>query len=155
MPYRLLGWTTAKIRSEVATIQFVCQHSVLPMPQVQGFDFDWTNQVGAPYVLMDAICSRIYGEILPDIAESIKTDIYCQLASKLVKMSKLACWNKVRFLVGKNSQYTITTTAFEGYYHLPTVTSSRDFYIQWANCFLQSKLQEGNQEWIYHRLVIS
>jgi len=148
LPHRLLGRTTAEIRSEVATIRFVCQHSGLPVPRVQGFDFDWTNQVGAPYVLMDAIRGRIYDKILPDIAESKKTGIYRQLAAKLVEMSKLPRWNKIGFLLGENSQYTITTMAFEGYHHLPAVTSSRDFYVQRANWFLESKAQEGNQEWI-------
>ena len=62
-----------------------------------------------------------------------KTSVYRQLAWAMVEMSKLPRWEKIGFLQpDDDSEYTITTMAFEGYHRGPAVTSSRDFYSQRA-----------------------
>ena len=148
-PHRLLGRTTEELRSEVVTIQFLCTHSTLPIPRIHGYDLDWTNQLGAPYVLMDAVHGTFFKKILPDIPESAKTSVYRQLAKIMIEMSILPRWEKIGFLkLGDDSQYTITTMAFEGYHRSPAVNTSREFYLQRANWFLECKQKEGNNDWV-------
>lgn len=150
LPARFNGKGVEELRSEVTTVKFICQNSSLLIPRIHGYDFDHTNTVGAPYVLMDAVPGVISNRILPDIPEVAKPHVYRQLARVMVELSKLPRWEKIGLLqsTDDSKSYSITTIAFEGYRHTIAVGSSTEFYTQRAELFLERKKKEGNDDWV-------
>ena len=149
LAHRFIGRGIEELRSEVTTVQFICQNSSLLIPRIHGYDFDRTNTFGAPYVLMDAVPGVISNRILPDIPEIAKSHVYRQLVRVMVELSKLPRWEKIGLLQSTDdSKYSITTMAFEGYHHAIAVGSSTEFYMQRAEWFLERKRKEGNDEWV-------
>jgi hypothetical protein len=98
---------------------------------------------------MDAVPGVISNRILPDIPETVKSHVYRQLARVMVELSKVPRWEKIGLLQSTDDlKYSITTMAFEGYYHTTAVASSTEFYMQRAEWFLECKRNEGNKEWV-------
>jgi hypothetical protein len=47
--------SSTKLKSEVATMQFIKEHSSLPVPQVFAYEFDENNSVGVAFILMELL----------------------------------------------------------------------------------------------------
>jgi hypothetical protein len=75
--------------SEVATMRYVRQHTRIPTPEVYFVNFDPTNSVGAPFVLME----RMRGVHLYTIWDKLNTEhksaVIEQIADVLVQLSRL------------------------------------------------------------------
>lgn len=48
------------LESEVATMQFVRQHTQIPVPEVYGYDLTYTNSLKTPYILMEYKAGQTY-----------------------------------------------------------------------------------------------
>jgi len=162
LSHRLMARGIEEMRSEITTIQFLCDNTCLPIPRIHAYDLDPSNTFGAPYVLMDAVPGVMLGAILPDIPENTKAHVYRQLAQVMVELSRLLRWEKIGFLqlqsTNNESEYSITTLAFEDYHRIPAVGSSKEFYRQRAELFLDRKRKEGNPEgvalaWLYREAI--
>lgn len=46
---------STKLENEVATMQFIKEHSSLPVPRVFAYDFDENNSVSAAFILMELL----------------------------------------------------------------------------------------------------
>jgi hypothetical protein len=47
--------SSTKLENEVATMQFIKEHSELPVPQIFAYEFDENNSVSAAYILMELL----------------------------------------------------------------------------------------------------
>ncbi|KAK3823234.1 MAG: hypothetical protein J3Q66DRAFT_397697 [Benniella sp.] len=69
-----------KTQSEVATLQFVAERTIIPAPKVYAWDADPNNPVGAEYILLE----KIPGERLSDRWEGLSEDEKKHVIGQLV-----------------------------------------------------------------------
>lgn len=76
------------LESEVATLQFLRQNTTIPIPRVYGYDANFGNEVGMPYILMEALPGkRLWGGGFSDfIPDEYKLHVYRQIADILVQL---------------------------------------------------------------------
>jgi hypothetical protein len=149
-----------EMRSEIATINFVRQHSTIPVPEIHGYNLDRANAVGAPYILMGALPGRTI-TILPLVQGSVKAHVYRQLASIMLQLSRLPRWSEAGFIhQSPDTSFSISTMLVPVPGQTPqcALASSRSFFNVRAQCFLDRKLAEGNVDkiaiaWLYREAI--
>ncbi|KAH8829747.1 hypothetical protein DL96DRAFT_1460872 [Flagelloscypha sp. PMI_526] len=99
-----------KLRSEVATLQYIALHTSVPVPEVYHWNADATNEVGAEYMIMQKIPGTPAVYIWNDLSFPIKERVVRQVAEHLSALFAL------RF-AHAGSLYTPDAS-------LPTATSS-------------------------------
>ena len=83
-----------RIRSEVATMEYVAQHTVIPVPRVLAFSADVAGgvegyQVGSPYILMTKVDGIPLVDIWDEMADSKRKVILKQVVDILLQLSDL------------------------------------------------------------------
>jgi Phosphotransferase enzyme family len=80
------------MESEVATMNYVKQHTAIPIPTLYGYDCSYCNPLGCPYLLME----HIKGRPLPDVIDEIggMTDaqifkVHAQMANVSLQLAQL------------------------------------------------------------------
>lgn len=64
-----------QMSSEIATMKMVRENSRIPVPEVYGFDLDFGNQVGAPYMFLEALSGDMI-RILRCVDEEVKEHVF-------------------------------------------------------------------------------
>ncbi|KAH6634769.1 kinase-like domain-containing protein [Chaetomium sp. MPI-SDFR-AT-0129] len=71
---------TADLLSEITTMRVIKERTAIPVPTVHAYDVSPSNEVGYPYVLMEALPGRILGGL---IAEQIPPEHFPKVAKQL------------------------------------------------------------------------
>jgi isoamyl acetate esterase len=101
------------LESEVVTLNLLKMKTTIPVPTVYGYDARYDNEIGAPYLLMEAMPGkRLWGTPRSDfIPEQHKAKVYVQIADILLQLYSLKfpaigmlywdCENDTTYTVGK------------------------------------------------------
>ncbi len=86
--YRVVGVSEARghamdLLSEIATIRTVRERTSIPAPQVFAFDVSPSNEVGCPYMIMEALPGRTLGG---SIAAQVPSEHLPKVASQLAEV---------------------------------------------------------------------
>jgi aminoglycoside phosphotransferase (APT) family kinase protein len=148
-----------EMESEIATMNFVRQHSTIPVPEIYGYDLDKTNAVGAPYILMSALPGRIVVQ-LPLVEKNFRAHVYRQVASIMIQLSRLPRWSRIGFIRQSETTFSISNMLIPVANQTPqsSITSTRSFFNLRAQCFLDRRLAEGNVDkitiaWLYRKAI--
>ena len=76
------------MESEVATLRYLRQNTTIPVPSVYGHDADFNNEVGLPYILMEAMSGKkLFGGGLSDfVPEEHIEKVYRQITDILIQL---------------------------------------------------------------------
>lgn len=106
----------ANLERDIAILQYVRQHSTIPVPEVKAFDFTSNNPVNSPYVIHD----RIPGITLQDAANNGMSHKQWRIAAKEVAhiILKLQCIKHphpgiITSSTGDNGVQSFTVEPFE------------------------------------------
>ena len=78
-----------KTASEIFTLQYVKEHTNIPVPEILHYDLDPANDVGAPFVLMEKLPGRHLYKIWDGLCLDHKKAVLSQMASVLVQFASL------------------------------------------------------------------
>ena len=81
---------TASLRSEVHTLQFITDRTTIPVPIVFDYDVDPGNEVGFPFIIMEALRGRPLGVPYSQIPSEYQRTFLAQLAEYLVQLGSLS-----------------------------------------------------------------
>ena len=86
--YEALPIIDKTVDSEVATLRFLKTKTSIPVPAIHSYDARYDNQIGAPYILMEAMPgNRLWGSGRTDfIPEKHKPKVYAQIADILIQL---------------------------------------------------------------------
>jgi hypothetical protein len=103
-----LGYDIGKeeMESEI-TINFIRQHSPVPIPEIHSYNLDDCNQVGAPYICFHALPGRTM-EIPPHVDDYLRVHVYQQVALLMLQLSRLLAWSLIGLLQQSESDTTPT-----------------------------------------------
>jgi Phosphotransferase enzyme family len=128
----------AEMLSELGTIEYVCQHTSIPIPRIHDYNVESSNPLGAPYMLMDEVQGRSV-QHLTRIPEQYKRHVYRQIAKIVLQL------HKIQFpLIGlprrqkDSSRLYIKGAIFEGYKRVDAFSSAREYYLSRASPFSSS-----------------
>ena len=150
----------AEMLSEVQTIEYVSQHTTIPVPRVVDYNVDPNNPLGAPYVLIEEIQGR-HVEYLPRIPHPYNRHVYSQIANIVLQLSALQ-FPRIGMLecTKDNSELHVTDAVFEDYHHIDAFGSAKEYYIARARRFLSQKESETPIDvnwaalaWLYLRAI--
>jgi hypothetical protein len=129
----------AEMLSEVYTLDYVSQHTTIPVPRVFDYNVDANNPLGAPYILMEEVQGH-YVEYLPRIPKHHIRHVYGQIADIVLQLSKLQ-FPRFSLLQGieGNSKAHIAGAVFEDYHRVKAFRSASDYYTARAQHFLDQK----------------
>jgi hypothetical protein len=120
------------LESEVTTLRYVKAHTTcVPVPAVYGFDPQYDNPVGSPYMFMEAMKGHqlVGGGSKDVIPETFKPKVYNQLANIILELSTLT-FSKIGWLMPcETSEVSIGPINADGK-SLGPFQSSIEFY--WA-----------------------
>jgi Phosphotransferase enzyme family len=79
------------VESEVATLRLLKAKTSIPVPAVYGYDSRYENEIGTPYILMEAMPGkRLWAGGRADfIPEKHKSKVYTQIANILIQLFSL------------------------------------------------------------------
>jgi isoamyl acetate esterase len=153
-----------EIKSEIATIRFICANSTIPVPDVYGYNLEQDNQFGAPYVFLQALPGRIL-KPLALLEDEIKPRVYQQVASIIVQISRLPPWSRIGLIQdtptsSTSSRFTISnmTLPIPNLANLPAPSSAHSYFHIAMDKFLERKREEGNLDkiavaWLYRKSI--
>ena len=147
--------TVSCLQSEVATLQFLKQHSRIPVPDVYGYSVDKNNGFGSPYLFMEALPGRIL-HLLPVIDDDVKPHVYQQVAQVMLELSRLPRFHQIGSIVREKSEYSISRypVAIDGALYLPPTSTAYDYYLTRATYFLDKKTRRRTRGHDQHRLAL-
>jgi len=157
-PCPIAGYTVGleDMRSEIATMDFVRQHSTIPIPKIHGYSLDNENGVGAPYILMDALPGKTI-TLLPLVDDQHKAHVYRQVASLMLQINRLPRWPKIGMIQRADIGALYISElllAMPNDHRRPAKSSAKVFFDLRSKCFLDRKIAEGNIDkiaiaWLY------
>jgi len=146
----------AEMQSEVVTMQYVKSHTCIPIPSVHGYDLRDNNDVGAAYLVMDAMPGRLMVG-LPQIPDDVKRKVYRQIAIIMLQLSHL-CFPNIGLLHIAEDEYRISGMISEGYHRFNECSTATEFFRKRHQIYYEMKLQEGNEDhivlaWLYMQAI--
>ena len=83
-----------RIRSEVATMEYVARHTTIPVPRVLAFSAEASgnargDRIGSPYILMTKVDGVLLVDIWDDMVDSKREGILKQVVDILLQLSDL------------------------------------------------------------------
>ena len=86
---RWAGRKRAKEESEIATIQYVKQHTSIPVPEIYYQDLNPDNAIGAAYVLMEKLPGRHLYKSWDDMSLDHKRRALSEISSVIAQFTSL------------------------------------------------------------------
>lgn len=74
--------------SEIVTMKYVATRTSIPIPRIHGYNLDVSNELGAPYILMDRVFGK-FNRPLPSTPINEVPQIYGQVAGVVLSLSRL------------------------------------------------------------------
>jgi Phosphotransferase enzyme family len=81
--------TKSSLETEIQTMQYVADHSTIPVPTVLDFNLEPDNPVGKPYMIMTALGGRPLGCHWSEIPSTYREETLDQLASYIIQLRKM------------------------------------------------------------------
>jgi hypothetical protein len=146
----------AEMESEIVTMHYVKKHTSIPVPEVQGFNLDSGNSVGAEYMFMDALPGRLIVG-LPQIPNEVKPKVYAQVVDIILQLSRLRM-PFIGLLCRSENETHISGMIIEDYYRFKECSTATEFCLERARIYYQCKLSGGNKDhivlaWLYEQAI--
>ena len=82
--------TRSSLLSEVQTMQYILDHSEIPVPQVYDYELDPENPVNFRFIIMEAVIGRPLSVKFPQILRQYIPSFLPQLAEYIVQLGTLS-----------------------------------------------------------------
>ena len=82
--------TRSSLLSEVQTMQYILDHSEIPVPQVYDYELDPENPVNFRFIIMEAVIGRPLSVKFPQILRQYISSFLTQLAEYIVQLGTLS-----------------------------------------------------------------
>jgi Phosphotransferase enzyme family len=98
-----------KVRSEVATLDYIKRHTNIPVPDVIAYDSSSSNALGFEWILMEKISGEPISNIWRGLSDSSKAAITRKIASYVLQMRKNCLFHEIGALYrdADNEEFTI------------------------------------------------
>ncbi|KAF8800116.1 hypothetical protein BYT27DRAFT_7149112 [Phlegmacium glaucopus] len=98
-----------KVRSEVATLDYIKRHTDIPVPTVVAYDGSSDNALGFEWILMEKISGEPIRNIWRGLSDSSKAAITREIASYVNQMRKNCLFNEIGALYHGSDNEEFTT----------------------------------------------
>ena len=149
--FPLPKYPAIRLKSEIATMKYVQQHSNIPVPEVYAYDSNPDNPVGVPYILMSKLPGSNLAPKWEDLNDIGKRKVLGQIADLMMELSSHR-FPKIGSLLSSELDeyhvdqlvtfYTVDRGTYDLTFNHGPYSMSSEFYLAMANVNLIATLQQ-------------